>query len=249
MDAINWLVHGVHGDRPACASPAISSFVMKGNDSMPDDTRQRLLAFLPRIAGSRSEAHEEARVAIMVIAAQRWAVAAATEAAAAKEAAAVAAATKAAATTEAAKWSAEAAAEAATAKRSEAVAAARRAAWAAAAATEAAAAADGEWRRRRRSGRRRRRRRRSGRRGRRRRRSGRRRRGGPRGPRSGRRGRRRRRSRRRRKLWCGTTIMPCWMRSSTPGRRASCGAPMHWTPRCTGTRQPAASGSAASWVR
>ena len=145
MDAINWLVHGVHGDHPACASPAISSFVMKGNDSMPDDTRQRLLAFLPRIAGSRSEAHEEARVAIMVIAAQRWAVVAATEAATAKWSAAAAAATKAAATTEAAKWSAEAAAEAATAKWSEAVAAARRAAWAAAAATEAAAAATAKW--------------------------------------------------------------------------------------------------------
>ena len=108
MDAINWLVHGVHGDHPACASPAISSFVMKGNDSMPDDTRQRLLAFLPRIAGSRSEAHEEARVAIMVIAAQRGGggggVGAATEAATEATAAA-----KRAAWAAAARWAAWAA--------------------------------------------------------------------------------------------------------------------------------------------
>ena len=108
MDAINWLVHGVHGDHPACASPAISSFVMKGNDSMPDDTRQRLLAFLPRIAGSRSEAHEEARVAIMVIAAQRWAVVAAVVAPTVV-AAVVAAAAKRAKWAEAAEWAAWAA--------------------------------------------------------------------------------------------------------------------------------------------
>ena len=174
MDAINWLVHGVHGDHPACASPAISSFVMKGDDSMPDDTRQRLLAFLPRIAGSRSEAHEEARVAIMVIAAQRWAVVAATEVAATEVAATevaavVAAAAKRAAWAEAAEWAAKWAARAAAAHSP----------------TEETV------------------------------------------------------------VWNDYYAVLDAVLNAGP--RASRGAPMHWTPRCTGTRQPAASGSAASW--
>jgi len=71
MDAINWLVHGKHGDQPGCACPVIGAYVISGNDNMPDNTRQRLLAYLPRIAGSRSNEHEAARLRIMVLAAAR----------------------------------------------------------------------------------------------------------------------------------------------------------------------------------
>ena len=71
MDAVNWFAHGLHGDQPACASPVISAFVIVGNDAMPDDVRQRLLAYLPRIAGSRSPAHEARRAKILVVAAFR----------------------------------------------------------------------------------------------------------------------------------------------------------------------------------
>jgi hypothetical protein len=65
MDAVNWLVHGRHGDRPECACPVIGRYVIGINDKMPDGQRQRLLAFLPRIAGSRSAAHQQARAEIL----------------------------------------------------------------------------------------------------------------------------------------------------------------------------------------
>ena len=65
MDAVNWLVHGQHGDAPACASPAITNFVAAGNDEMPNDVRQRLLPYLHRVAGSRSPKHEVVRLQVM----------------------------------------------------------------------------------------------------------------------------------------------------------------------------------------
>ena len=71
MDAVNWLVHGEHGDAPECACPVIRAYVIRGNDSMPDDVRQRLLPYLHRIAGSRSASHEGARVRVLQLAALR----------------------------------------------------------------------------------------------------------------------------------------------------------------------------------
>src|SRR5437899_1834786 len=71
MDAVNWLVHGKHGDAPECACPVISQYVIAGNDAMPDDVRQRLLPYLHRIAGSRSAKHEAVRLRILVLAAAR----------------------------------------------------------------------------------------------------------------------------------------------------------------------------------
>lgn len=71
MDAVNWLVHGKHGDHPECACPIISAYVINGNDRMPDDVRQNLLPYLHRIAGSKSLAHEAVRMRILVVAAVR----------------------------------------------------------------------------------------------------------------------------------------------------------------------------------
>jgi hypothetical protein len=65
MDAINWLVHGEHGDHPKCACPLITGFVIRSNDLMPDDVRQGLLIFLHRIAGSLSEASIAARLKVL----------------------------------------------------------------------------------------------------------------------------------------------------------------------------------------
>ncbi len=53
LDAINWLVHGKHGDEPECVDPIIANFVICANDNMDDVTRQKLVPFLHRIAGSR----------------------------------------------------------------------------------------------------------------------------------------------------------------------------------------------------
>lgn len=81
MDAVNWLVHGQHGDEPACACPLIGCFVIRGNDGMPPKVRQNLLTYLPRIAGSRSPEHAPARLRMMVLAAARVFAAAAMDAA------------------------------------------------------------------------------------------------------------------------------------------------------------------------
>ena len=69
MDAVNWLVHGVHGDAPECASPVIRAFVISGNDHMDNVTRQRFIPFLHRIAGSHAFEHERTRASISVAAA------------------------------------------------------------------------------------------------------------------------------------------------------------------------------------
>lgn len=71
MDAVNWLVHGEHGDQPQCACPVIRAYIIPGNDAMPYDVRQRLLDYLPRIAGSRSQAHETERMRVVVLGALR----------------------------------------------------------------------------------------------------------------------------------------------------------------------------------
>lgn len=71
MDAVNWLVHGKHGDAPECACSVIASYVIRGNDGMPDDTRQRLLPYLHRIAGSKSPEHQAARTQILTLGALR----------------------------------------------------------------------------------------------------------------------------------------------------------------------------------
>jgi hypothetical protein len=71
MDAVNWLVHGKHGDAPECACPIITKYVIAGNDAMPDDVRQRLIPYLHRIAGSRSAKHEAARLRVIVLGAVR----------------------------------------------------------------------------------------------------------------------------------------------------------------------------------
>lgn len=65
MDAVNWLVHEKHGDKPECACPVIGRYVIGLNDTMPDGQRQRLLPFLHRIAGSRSPAQEQVRAEIL----------------------------------------------------------------------------------------------------------------------------------------------------------------------------------------
>ncbi len=67
MDAVNWLVHGKHGDEPECACPVIGAYVMSGNDVLAHEPRQRLLSYLPRISGSKSLISQEARAKAMWI--------------------------------------------------------------------------------------------------------------------------------------------------------------------------------------
>lgn len=71
LAAIAWLTAGEHTDDPACVSPALRAFVIPANDAMDDDTRQRFLPFLHRLAGSVDPLAEGRRVRIIVLGALR----------------------------------------------------------------------------------------------------------------------------------------------------------------------------------
>lgn len=71
MDAVSWFAYGHLGDRPECASPALTRYVIVGQDAMPHDVRQRLKPFIFRLIGSRDPDVESARVRILVLAAVR----------------------------------------------------------------------------------------------------------------------------------------------------------------------------------
>ena len=43
-----------HSDHPACECPVVAAFVIGMNDMLPDAERQRLIGYIPRLAGSRS---------------------------------------------------------------------------------------------------------------------------------------------------------------------------------------------------
>jgi hypothetical protein len=61
MEAVAWLEGLPHSDRPACTCPVIGAFVRGINDAMPDDIRQRLVAYLPRLVGTVAPEFEQAR--------------------------------------------------------------------------------------------------------------------------------------------------------------------------------------------
>jgi hypothetical protein len=52
MSLVAFLAGEDHSDAPGCASPLIQAFAVRINDSMPDEVRQRLKPFAPRIIGT-----------------------------------------------------------------------------------------------------------------------------------------------------------------------------------------------------
>jgi hypothetical protein len=54
MEAVAWLAGEPHSAEPACTCPMIAAYVQEINDRMPDDARQRLVAYLPRLVGTWS---------------------------------------------------------------------------------------------------------------------------------------------------------------------------------------------------
>jgi len=71
MDAINWLVHGEHGDHPPCVDPIFIEFCIGGNDNMPDNMRQKFLLRAHLLAGSNDPETRGARTKILVLSALR----------------------------------------------------------------------------------------------------------------------------------------------------------------------------------
>jgi hypothetical protein len=61
MELVAFLEGLPHSDHPRCTCQIISAFVRGINDNMPDDIRQGLLKYLPRLVGTVSEQHEQER--------------------------------------------------------------------------------------------------------------------------------------------------------------------------------------------
>jgi hypothetical protein len=61
MEAVAWMEGEKHSDKPECACPVIGRFAIGINDRLPDEWRQRLVPFIPRLVGTRSKIHERER--------------------------------------------------------------------------------------------------------------------------------------------------------------------------------------------
>jgi hypothetical protein len=62
MEAVAYIAGEPWSDHPECASRVITSFLVSWNDSLPDDDRQMLKPFIPRLVGTRTtKADEETR--------------------------------------------------------------------------------------------------------------------------------------------------------------------------------------------
>ena len=61
MEAVAWLEGLPHSDQPECTCPVIAAYVRTINDNMPNDQRQRLVPYLPKLVGTVSKQHEQKR--------------------------------------------------------------------------------------------------------------------------------------------------------------------------------------------
>ena len=59
MEAVAMLAGEHWTDHPACASPVIGAFLRSWNDSLPDDERQHLKQYIPRLVGSKGTDEQE----------------------------------------------------------------------------------------------------------------------------------------------------------------------------------------------
>lgn len=61
MEFVAWLEGLPHSDKPECACPVIGAYVRALNDSLPEEERQELIPYLPRLVGTVSPEHEQER--------------------------------------------------------------------------------------------------------------------------------------------------------------------------------------------
>lgn len=67
MEAVAYLAGEEHSARPQCASPVLTVFCFRLNDQWKDDERQKLLAILPRLIGTRGALERHARQALAIV--------------------------------------------------------------------------------------------------------------------------------------------------------------------------------------
>ena len=61
MEAAAWLAGEKHSDHPQCVSPVLAGFGRRLNDALPDDRRQYLKSFLPRLLNTAGDGRDETR--------------------------------------------------------------------------------------------------------------------------------------------------------------------------------------------
>ncbi len=62
MEAVAYLAGEKWSNSPECASPVLGAFLRAWNDQLPDDDRQQLKQYIPRLVGSKgSKAQEDER--------------------------------------------------------------------------------------------------------------------------------------------------------------------------------------------
>ena len=60
-EAIAYVAGEEHSDRPACLSPVLGVFLSTWSDALDDETRQRLLPYVPRAIGTANDGRDERR--------------------------------------------------------------------------------------------------------------------------------------------------------------------------------------------
>ena len=59
MEAVAYFAGEPHTDRPKCASPVLTMYVQKLNDSMDDETREKLKPYIMRLIGTNNGKEQE----------------------------------------------------------------------------------------------------------------------------------------------------------------------------------------------
>src|SRR5262245_59576372 len=58
LEAVAWFAGQEHTDHPPCVCPVIAVFGRSWNDSLDDQTRQRLIPYIPRMVGTADDLSE-----------------------------------------------------------------------------------------------------------------------------------------------------------------------------------------------
>ena len=66
LDAVSFFEYGTLGDHPACVCPVVAPYGRRINDVMPHAERQRLRAYIPRLAGTVDPAAKHLRAEAIV---------------------------------------------------------------------------------------------------------------------------------------------------------------------------------------
>lgn len=61
MEAVAYFAHEPWSDHPKCVSPVLGAFGRSWNDALDDETRQRLVPYIPRFVGT-NDGHDDERI-------------------------------------------------------------------------------------------------------------------------------------------------------------------------------------------